>query len=71
VGGVDVALFQINPIASLFIVHEDDNNNILRQGLKALALANYFMTSFYRHAKENNFDSLPSAYHYFFVSIDS
>ncbi|KAF8531696.1 kinase-like domain-containing protein [Gautieria morchelliformis] len=59
VGGADVAVFQINPIASLFIIQEDENNNMLRQGLKALVLADYFMKSFYQRAKQLNFDGLP------------
>ncbi|KAF8532369.1 hypothetical protein JB92DRAFT_2824468 [Gautieria morchelliformis] len=61
VGGADVAVFQINPIASLFIIQEDENNNMLRQGLKALVLADYFMKSFYQRAKQLNFDGLPSS----------
>ncbi|KAF8505310.1 hypothetical protein JB92DRAFT_3098522 [Gautieria morchelliformis] len=32
---------------------------MLRQGLKALVLADYFMKSFYQRAKQLNFDGLP------------
>jgi hypothetical protein len=69
IGGADVALFQINPIASLFIIPEEENNIMLRQGLKALALADYFMKSFYQRAKELNFNGLPSKYRIIVTNI--
>ncbi|KAF8480623.1 hypothetical protein JB92DRAFT_3273572 [Gautieria morchelliformis] len=46
----DVALFQMNPGWSKWPVSEEDNEQLLLQGLIALTTADYFMQSFHCHA---------------------
>ncbi|KAF8508636.1 kinase-like domain-containing protein [Gautieria morchelliformis] len=54
VAETELAIFQINPLSSLFIMSNDDNQESLSRALTHLATGDYFMESFHRRAEACN-----------------